>query len=119
MAMYANTWVPWPPNLGIAGPTSVPCLSGKQKGGCVAAPSDRHYQDQRHCCLKRVAPLPADWSKVDNAEPGRVSHSIGATDCVELLEQRADMEFRGVRRDSKAARDELVRGSLGQKGENL
>ena len=58
-------------------------------------------------------------SKIEYAEPRRVRDRVGAADCVELVEQGADVELGRVNGNAESARDLFVRGSLSKQRENL
>ena len=58
-------------------------------------------------------------SKIEYAEPRRVRDRVGAADCVELVEQGADVELGRVNGNAESARDLFVRGALRKQRENL
>ena len=51
--------------------------------------------------------------QIDDAEPRGVRHRVGTADGVELVEQRSDVEFGGMNRNSEPSRDRLVRCPFG------
>src|SRR5436305_2313559 len=62
----------------------------------------------------RWCELPPRSSQMNDAASGGVRHGIGAAGGVQLVQQRADVEFRGVDRYSKTFCNGLVRCALGQ-----
>jgi hypothetical protein len=58
-------------------------------------------------------------SEMEDAEPRGVGDGVSAAGRIELVDQLADMEFRGVDRDAESARDDLVRGAFGEQRQHL
>ena len=73
------------------------------------------YQDGCNCSL--AAPRAA--LQVDHTNTRGVCHGIGPAGGVELVEQRADVEFGGVNGYSELSRNRLVRCAFGHQHEHI
>src|SRR5882724_126566 len=60
-----------------------------------------------------------ELSQIDHPTPRRVRDRVGAAGGVELVEDRADMEFGGMDRYAEPLRDGLVGGALGHQREDV
>jgi hypothetical protein len=53
-------------------------------------------------------------SEKDDAEPSGVRDDVGAADCVELVDERADVKLGSMDGNAEPAGNYLARGALGE-----
>jgi hypothetical protein len=76
----------------------------------TALPTDPHHPLGLYAKRPATAPSPPGGValQVDHPKPRGVGHRVGAAGGIELVEQRADVEFGGVNGYSEPSRDGLV-----------
>jgi len=112
--------------------TRILCLSFLAPDIVKAILRDRHPIELTAKRLANELRLPIAWdergprplreqsaSEKDHAEPSGMRDGAGAADCVELVDERADVKLGGMDGDAEPAGNYLVRRALGEQSQYL